>query len=189
MRRILAALLMAFPAALAAQVAPSLIASLVRRHASGVLTFALDGGSRSVTLREGDFTAAQSTHADDGLVAATLDEIDLDRDCSFPGELDRIADQIHEDLTAVLGIADHGVVRLHCSITTTIRQHALDHNKRGQLADALRITPRVEAGVRIGTEDEEQLVVGARCVDVRQGVHREGLTVALGVDVADGKSH
>lgn len=56
------------PSQLARNVAPTLIATLVRQRASGVLTFAHEGGSRSLTLRDGDFSSVQSTYAEDGLL-------------------------------------------------------------------------------------------------------------------------
>ena len=56
------------PPNLTRDLAPELIAALVRRRASGVLTFAHEGGSRSLTLRDGDFSSVQSTYVEDGLL-------------------------------------------------------------------------------------------------------------------------
>lgn len=56
------------PSALAPGLAPALVAALVREHASGVLTFAEAGASRSLTLRDGDVSLVQSTFPDDNLV-------------------------------------------------------------------------------------------------------------------------
>ena len=56
------------PATLARHAAPGLIASLIHRRATGILTFADEGTSRTITLREGDCCSVQSTHADDSLL-------------------------------------------------------------------------------------------------------------------------
>jgi hypothetical protein len=61
--------LASLPPLLAERTAPGLVAGLLRRQASGVLTFSEDGASRSLTLRDGDISAVQSTYADDSLLA------------------------------------------------------------------------------------------------------------------------
>lgn len=61
--------LASLPPILSDRSAPAILATLLRRHASGVLTFSEDGASRSLTLRDGDISAVQSTYPEDGLVA------------------------------------------------------------------------------------------------------------------------
>ncbi len=61
--------LASLPPVLADRLAPGLLAGLLRSQASGVLTFSEDGASRSLTLRDGDISAVQSTYPDDGLIA------------------------------------------------------------------------------------------------------------------------
>ena len=60
--------LVSVPRVLTERAAPALIAALLRRHASGVLTFAEAGASRAITLRDGDISGAQSTYPEDALV-------------------------------------------------------------------------------------------------------------------------
>lgn len=63
------AALTSVPPILTDRLAPGLLAGLLRSQASGVLTFSEDGTSRSLTLRDGDISAVQSTYPEDGLVA------------------------------------------------------------------------------------------------------------------------
>ena len=50
---------------------------------------------------------------DDGEVAPLADDVDVQRDLALLGELDRVADQIGQDLPDAAGIADHAAAELH----------------------------------------------------------------------------